>query len=77
MNIELTWGTNPSDLDSYLYQINGGKILLTSYPSKYYYSNENLIANLDSDDTYGNGDEITTVYQKLNGKLRLLILQIE
>jgi hypothetical protein len=47
--IELTWGAEPRDLDSHLYDANGNHL---------YYSNRDIPgANLDTDDTSGYGPE--------------------
>ena len=60
----LTWGENPSDLDSHLFgpNIDGNGIFHTYFSNKDYYNNE-LIANLDLDDTTGFGPETTTIYK--------------
>lgn len=63
MRVVLTWGTAPSDLDSHLI----AKTLSDSNNYHVYYSNKNaynnsgnVIANLDRDDTNGEGPETTT-----------------
>lgn len=67
--VVLTWNDNPSDLDSHLFGKVSGK-----YDYHIYYENKsnsysgNTIANLDRDDTDGNGPE-TTVFETLpNGE---------
>ena len=67
--VVLTWNDNPSDLDSHLFGKVSGK-----YDYHIYYQNKSksyggeTIANLDRDDTDGNGPE-TTVFDTLpNGE---------
>ncbi len=60
--VVLTWGRNPSDLDSHLVgQAEDGSSYHVYYSSKNGYDNSrNLIANLDVDDTTSYGPETTT-----------------
>lgn len=67
--VVLTWGENPSDLDSHLF----GKT--DNYSYHVYYSDKNgldangeVVANLDVDDTTSYGPETTTFYVDPNGQ---------
>lgn len=67
--VVLTWGTNPSDLDSHLF----GRT--NDYSYHVYYSDENgyglnntVVANLDVDDTTSYGPETTTFYAASDGQ---------
>lgn len=64
IRIVLTWDATPRDLDSYLQGTSGsGKRIMTNYTSRSQTdSNGDLIAELDLDDTDGNGPETTTLY---------------
>ena len=60
----LTWGENPSDLDSHLLIYNNENNDLKahiSYQDETYYVDSKLAASLDVDDTSGFGPETTTV----------------
>lgn len=63
IRIVLTWGSQPSDLDSHLnFQMDNGTTGHVYYNYKSVYSNGNLIASLDVDDLDGYGPETTTIY---------------
>lgn len=68
MRIVLTWGANPRDLDSHLTGPtgNGGNFHIY-YGIKTYFDGENIVANLDLDDTTSYGPETTTIYNPANG----------
>lgn len=57
LQVKLSWGTSPSDLDSHLTGPSEGGRFHVSYMNK-----ELFNANLDRDDTDGHGPETTTVY---------------
>jgi Mg-chelatase subunit ChlD len=60
LRIVLTWGENPSDLDSYLWLPNSAYI-------NYSQPGDPNTANLDLDDTSGNGPETITIAQREDG----------
>ena len=65
MRIILSWGEQPSDLDSHLLYIKNQQVL---YHIAYYHKvahddNGNILAQLDRDDTTSYGPETTTIYQ--------------
>jgi hypothetical protein len=66
MRIVLTWGDDPSDLDSHLTGPQEG----TTDRFHCYYSDQdpNETVNLDVDDTYYYGPETTTILNWVNGK---------
>ena len=68
VRIVLTWGANPSDLDSHL--VNRTQHIHIYYPenSKKAIVNGREVANLDLDDTSSYGPETTTILQQLTGK---------
>ena len=67
--VVLTWNDNPSDLDSHLFgKVNGKYDYHIYYNEQSESDGEKIIANLDRDDTDGNGPE-TTVFETLpNGE---------
>jgi hypothetical protein len=67
IRIVLTWGAQPSDLDSHLLgTLSGGGNLHVYYGSKQYYKNSQLVAQLDIDDTSSYGPETTTIMSLTN-----------
>ncbi len=67
IRIVLTWGSNPTDLDSYLSgTTDSGVEVYTSFRNRTCTSNGQTIAELDVDDTDGYGPETTTIYD-VNG----------
>lgn len=73
LRIILKWGSSPRDLDSHLVgpSTSGGRFH-TYYSNKDYYSSE-LMANLDLDDTDGDGPETTTIYETSPGIYTFLV----
>lgn len=69
--IELTWGSEPADLDSHLsYYNNGNRLMHVYYGNRTGSVNGQNIANLDTDDMSSYGPETVTVSvtsQLLNG----------
>ena len=67
--VVLTWGENPSDLDSHLFGSNAdGSTYHVYFSSKDGYNAESeLVANLDVDDTTSYGPETTTFTTNANG----------
>jgi hypothetical protein len=65
IRIVLEWGARPPDLDSYLTgRLDDGTSVSTSYTHRQSYNRNNeLVADLDVDDTNGFGPETTTIYQ--------------
>ncbi len=63
--VVLTWGSSPSDLDSYLIcrDSNMNVEYYTYYSDKSHYEGYSQVANLDVDDTTGYGPETSTVYR--------------
>lgn len=65
--IVLEWGSEPQDLDSYLRgETDGGDDVDVNFRNRQSKAGGNTIAELDLDDTNGNGPETTTIYN-LNG----------
>jgi hypothetical protein len=69
VGIKLTWGTSPSDVDSHLFTPAGDHV---------YYSNDGSLteapfANLDVDNTSGQGPEIITVSRLMVGTYRYAV----
>ena len=63
IRIVLTWGVYPRDLDSHLdIDLADGTYAHTYYSDKTYYRDDQLMADLDLDDTTSYGPETTTVY---------------
>lgn len=64
MRFVLTWGEYPRDLDSHMFgpTVDGEDVFHTFFREKNYYEENELIANLDLDDTTSYGPETTTVY---------------
>ena len=63
IRIVLTWGVYPRDLDSHLdIDLADGTHAHTYYSDKTYYRDDQLMADLDLDDTTSYGPETTTVY---------------
>lgn len=60
MRIVLEWGDHPRDLDSYYLDATGN--VGVAYYSRQYYNGDQLVAELDVDDTDGYGPETITVY---------------
>lgn len=59
--VVLSWGANPSDLDSHLEgKVNGSRIFHVYFSNKNGRKNGNIVANLDVDDTTSYGPETTT-----------------
>lgn len=69
MRIVLTWGREPSDLDSHLFgsAMGSSEFFHTFYSNKEYYFNNEFIAGLDLDDTTSYGPETTTIKKKSSG----------
>jgi hypothetical protein len=69
INIKLTWGQNPEDLDSHLFSPNGGHVYfvdqgsLTALP----------FANLDVDDIDSFGPEVVTITRLMQGTYQYLV----
>lgn len=64
----LTWGKDPADLDSHLIGPAGnGEKFHTYYGDKRFYYNDELLVDLDLDDTTSYGPETTTIRQLLPG----------
>ena len=60
--IVLTWGDNPSDLDSHIEgTLSNGKLFHVYYGHKSQYDNEKEVCNLDVDDTTSYGPETITL----------------
>lgn len=60
--IVLTWGNNPSDLDSHVVgTLSNGNSFHVYYADKYVYDRNNEICNLDVDDTSSYGPETITL----------------
>lgn len=68
MRIVLTWGSSPTDLDSYLMGTSdSGSSVDTNYMNKVAYAGDGTkLAELDVDDVDGYGPETTTIYD-ING----------
>lgn len=63
IRIVLTWGSYPSDLDSYLEgTTDRNEEVFINYNNKENYGAGELLAELDLDDTDGDGPETTTLY---------------
>ena len=64
LRVVLTWGQNPSDIDSHLVGLSptNNKFHIY-YSNKEYYENGKLICNLDVDDTSSYGPETITLYK--------------
>jgi hypothetical protein len=61
----LTWGLNPSDLDSHIQgYLNGSQQFHVYYGDTEYYRNGELHVNLDVDDTSSYGPETTSIYYR-------------
>lgn len=61
--IVLTWNAEPRDLDSHLFgQLSDQETFHIYYADMAYYSNGQLVAHLERDDTDGHGPETTTFY---------------
>lgn len=74
IRIVLEWGSYPPDLDSYLNgTLDDGTAVRTSYRQKRCTADGTLIAELDVDDTNGNGPETTTIYNT-NGKFTFTVV---
>lgn len=72
----LTWGTTPSDLDSHLFGpiTNSQNEFHVYFSNQQYSENGSIVANLDVDDTDGEGPETTTLFQlQDNGVYRYYI----
>lgn len=64
----LTWGKDPADLDSHLIGPAGdGELFHTYYADKRYYYDNELMVDLDLDDTTSYGPETTTIRQLTPG----------
>lgn len=71
IRIILTWGSNPSDLDSHLTgPAENGNRFHVCYYSKTYYQNGQLYAALDYDDVSSYGPETLSIYQLSEGLYR-------
>ena len=72
LQIVLTWGETPRDLDSHLLgpaDENGDDYFHVYYRDKNAYSEDgDVIANLDLDDTSSYGPETTTIYKGFTGR---------
>lgn len=63
IRIVLTWGTHPADLDSYLVgETDNGDDVFVYYQDFTSNAGEETLANLDIDDTDGNGPETITLH---------------
>ena len=73
--VVLTWGANPSDLDSHLFgqQSDGSNYHIYFSDKNGYDSNGNKIANLDVDDTTSFGPETTTFTAETAGSYEYYI----
>lgn len=72
--VVLTWGQNPRDLDSHLVaSLSDGTSYHIWFDNKEKYKDGILIANLDVDDTNGEGPETTTVFSMLEGNYKFYI----
>ena len=70
----LTWGEDPSDLDSHLFGSTEDYSYRVYYSDKYGYDNdENVVAFLDVDDTTSYGPETTTFFIENDGKYEFYI----
>jgi len=71
IRIQLTWGENPSDLDSHLTGPDGAGGRFHVYFSNQSFSfNNEKIADLDVDDTTSYGPETVTIYKQISGVYR-------
>lgn len=75
MRIVLTWGSSPSDLDSYLKgTTDSGASVSTSFQNKVSYAGDGTkLAELDVDDRDGYGPETTTLYD-VNGVYEFVVV---
>lgn len=70
LRVVLTWGENPTDLDSHLTGVSPlGEKYHIYFGDQSFYENENIIADLDVDDTTSYGPETLTLYQSKPGKI--------
>lgn len=68
IRIILTWGEEPSDLDSYLLgNYSDGSPFHISYTNKQAYEGDKLLAELDHDDTSYYGPETVTILEQNSG----------
>ena len=68
MRIVLSWGQTPRDLDSHITgPTSTGSNFHVFYSDENYYENNELMCNLDVDDTSSYGPETVTIYKPLNG----------
>lgn len=68
LRIVLDWGAYPRDLDSHLLgPTSSGNEFHVYYGRKSYTESEEVIADLDLDDTSGYGPETTTIYNPIEG----------
>ncbi len=75
IRIVLTWGTSPRDLDSYLQGTasDGSQINSCYYSRKQKNSSGKMVAELDLDDTDGEGPETTTLYD-MGGSFEFVVV---
>lgn len=74
IRIVLEWGSYPPDLDSYLDgRLDDGTVVRTNFMQKSSSANGSLVAELDVDDTNGNGPETTTIYN-MNGRFTFTVV---
>lgn len=76
MRIVLTWGDSPRDLDSHMYISDGYSNYHVSYSNKVAYKDNEIICQLDHDDTSSYGPETITLYtDKLNANYKYSVYQ--
>lgn len=74
IRIVLTWGSSPTDLDSYLSgTTDSGASVFTSYYQRTSMNNGTKLAELDVDDRDGYGPETTTIYD-INGVYEFTVM---
>ncbi len=72
--VVLTWNENPRDLDAHIVgQLSNGSSFHVNYNHKNAYDGNELIANLDVDDTSGYGPETITFNQDKNGDYKYYV----
>ncbi len=76
LRVVLSWGEDPSDLDSHLTgaTLTGDDRYHIYFEDKYYYDEDGtLLADLDLDDTSSYGPETVTIHQLTNGTMHYFV----